>query len=120
MFDSKLARFYELLEKNRLWNAHLTDFIKTRAKIGYDWKKSEKLSFYANEFDQHLPILSRELAIIHPTRIVALGEKTYLWTAICKSFLNLRKAKLTLAPHYANRFKKWKEIEREFQECLAT
>jgi len=113
-FDKTLARFYGFLEKKELSNSHVTDFIKTRARTGYDWKKPQKLEFYEKEFDQHLPFLKKELDIIKPNKIIALGEKTYLWVAICKSFFKLKEVELFHAPHYANRFKKQKEFEKEF------
>lgn len=103
-FDKWVARFYEILEKNGLDNSHLTDFIKTRARVGYDWE----------DFSQHLPILKQELAIIKPNKIIVLGKKINLWVAICKFFWNLKNVKLVCAPHYANRFKKTEELEKEF------
>lgn len=112
-FDKRIARFYEFLDKYKLHNSHLTDFIKTRARVGYDVKKQQKLEFYEGEFAKHLPVLKEEMHIIQPTRIVAMGEKTYLWVALCKSFWELRDVKLTLSPHYAYRFKKWEELEKE-------
>jgi len=113
-FDKTIAHFYEFLEENKLYNSHLTDFIKTRAKVDYDLKKPQKLKFYEGEFSQHLPILKKEIGIIKPTKIIVMGEKTFLWVAICKSFLKLRNVRLILVPHYANRFKKKEEFEKEF------
>lgn len=117
-FDRKLGRFYELLEKNDLSNSHLTDFIKTRATIGYDSRKQQKMKFYEFEFDEHLPFLKKEVDIIKPNKVIALGEKTYQWFAICKSFFNL-KAKLFYAPHYANRFKNSEVFEKEFLDSIS-
>lgn len=119
-FDKRLAWFYELLEKTELDNSHLTDFIKTRAKVGYDWKRPRRLEFYEKEFDQHLPFLSSEINIVRPTKIIAIGEKTYLWIAICKSFLRLKDIRLVWAPHYANRFKKKEEFEKEFLASIGS
>jgi len=118
-FDKTTARFYEFLEKNKLDNSHLTDFIKTRAKVGYDSKK-QKLKFYEEEYPRHLSILKKEIDIIKPNKIIALGEKAYVWVAICKPFLELKNVKLFCAPHYASacnaryQFKKMKEFKKEF------
>jgi len=115
-FDKTTACFYEFLEKNELDNSHLTDFIKTRAKVGYDREKPKRLKFYDEEYPRHLSILKKEIDIIKPNKIIALGEKTYVWVAICKSFLELKNVKLFCAPHYARayRFNKTEEFEKEF------
>lgn len=119
-FDRKLGRFYEVLEHNDLGNSHLTDFIKTRARASYDLKKQQRMKFYEDEFDEHLPFLRKEIDIIKPSKVIALGEKTYQWVAICKSFFNL-KAKLFCAPHYANRFqfRNSRVYEKEFLNSIS-
>lgn len=111
-----LRRFYDVLAGHDLGNAHLTDFIKTRAKVGYDRGPDEAL-FYETEFQDHLPYLKQEIGIVKPTVVVAIGQKSWRWLAVCKSLIGLENAKLIYAPHYANRFK-GSEFEERFLDSL--
>lgn len=58
---------YKALIKLGLPDAHLTDVIKRRGK-GSESKKT-----FPTDFSVHLGILRREIDIINPSRIVALG-----------------------------------------------
>jgi uracil-DNA glycosylase len=59
---------YETLIKLGVPDAHLTDVIKKRGPGGESRKK------LPSDFSVHLDLLRREIAIIQPSRIVALGE----------------------------------------------
>lgn len=100
-----LRSFYDLLAEHDLGNAHLTDFIKTRAKVGYDNGSANEAAFYENEFGKHLPYLRQEISIVKPTVVIAIGQKSWRWLAVCKSLIGLEKAELIYAPHYADRFR---------------
>ena len=60
--------FYETLQKIALPNVHLTDLYKKRGDCSaLKWKLPE-------DFSDHLNLFRREIEILKPTLIVALGE----------------------------------------------
>jgi len=59
---------YTLLEKYDAADAHLTDVIKCRGRVG---------DSYPNDIGPHRLIFDRELEIVQPTLIVAFGQKVY-------------------------------------------
>jgi len=63
--------FYGLLEKLGASNAHLTDLYKRRGRSG------ALRSGLPADFDLHLRLFREELAILRPTRVVALGGHAY-------------------------------------------
>jgi hypothetical protein len=63
--------FYRLLTRLRASNAHLTDLYKRRGRSG-----ALRAGLPA-DFDIHLKFFREELAILRPTRIVALGGHAY-------------------------------------------
>jgi hypothetical protein len=63
--------YYDTLEKVGATNAHLTDLYKRR---GESSSLEEKIP---DDFAQHLEFFKRELDIVKPTRIVALGQLAY-------------------------------------------
>jgi hypothetical protein len=60
--------FYDTLQKVGLQNAHLTDLYKKRGLSGeLKWKLPD-------DFSYHLDLFQKEIEILKPTLIVALGE----------------------------------------------
>jgi uracil-DNA glycosylase family 4 len=59
---------YPLLEETGNANAHLTDVIKTRGKVGQP---------YPEEIAPHRHFFDREIEIVRPRLIVAFGQKVY-------------------------------------------
>ena len=63
--------FYDTLKKVGASNAHLTDLYKRR---GYSGELQNGLP---QDFQSHLKYFRRELAILNPTRVVAIGWLAY-------------------------------------------
>jgi len=59
---------YSLLEKYGAAEAHLTDVIKSRGKVGEP---------YPTDMSPHRHTFDRELEIVKPTLIVTFGQKVY-------------------------------------------
>ena len=59
---------YPLLEETGNDNAHLTDVIKTRGKVGQP---------YPEEIAPHRHFFDREMEIVRPRLIIAFGQKVY-------------------------------------------
>lgn len=59
---------YSLLDKYNATEAHLTDLIKSRGKVGEP---------YPADMAPHRRIFERELEIIEPTVIITFGKKVY-------------------------------------------
>lgn len=59
---------YSLLEKLGLTDAHLTDVIKSRGKVGEP---------YPDDIGPHRRVFNREIEIVGPRLIVAFGQKVY-------------------------------------------
>jgi hypothetical protein len=68
--------FYDLLPRIGVGNAHLTDFYKRRGKSGTLRKR-----IHANEIPadlmEHIEFLRAEIALLNPSRIVALGHDAH-------------------------------------------
>ena len=63
--------FYGHLKKIRVPNAHITDLYKRRGECG------ELRKGLPNDFGEHLRLFRKEIEILQPTRIVALGHLAY-------------------------------------------
>jgi hypothetical protein len=63
--------FYGLLQRLRASNAHLTDLYKRRGRSG------ALKAGLPSDFGIHLKFFREELAVIRPTRVVALGQHAY-------------------------------------------
>jgi hypothetical protein len=63
--------FYGHLQKVGVPNAHLTDLYKKRGKC------SALRAGLPNDFPEHVGLFRREIEILQPTRIVALGQLAY-------------------------------------------
>lgn len=59
---------YTILEKHGAADAHLTDIIKTRGKVG---------EAYPKDMAPHRRIFDREIEIIRPQIIITFGQKVY-------------------------------------------
>ncbi len=62
------AAFYGTLKRIGVSNAHLTDIYKKRGK------PSGLRKLIPNDFEEHVILLKKEIEIVKPTRIIALGE----------------------------------------------
>ena len=63
--------YYDTLKKVGAANVHLTDLYKRRGE------SSSLKHLIPDDFEQHLDFFRREIAILKPTRIVALGQLAY-------------------------------------------
>lgn len=109
-WDKANELFYDLLRNNGFERAHLTDITKCGRKV------KQKVSL--EEIRNCLVYFERELAIIRPRAIVALGNKTHtmlqgLLPALWKQDVQLEKI---WHYSYASRFKKEEEYEARFRE----
>ena len=92
-------RFYKLLEKYGLENAHLTDLVKCRGLAG---KISEE------KIDNCFPYLEEEIEILKPKLIVAVGN--YVRRELNKKVQGIAIERI---PHYAARGLSTEKLERE-------
>ena len=68
-FESRADKLlYSLLEKLGVPDAHLTDVIKSRGRVGDP---------YPSDISEHRRVFERELAIVQPHLIIAFGQKVY-------------------------------------------
>ena len=81
---------YSLLERYDAGSAHLTDLIKSRAKVRDP---------YPADIGPHRRIFDRELTIIQPRVIIALGSKVY---DLLQFFLADRDITIRRVRHYAH------------------
>lgn len=59
---------YRVLEECGAADAHLTDVIKSRGKVGEP---------YPEDMSAHRRVFDREIEIVRPDRIIAFGQKVY-------------------------------------------
>lgn len=101
---------YRALAKNAVFghNAHVTDYIKTRARGGAAWP--EDLQAEARLFE-------RELDIVQPRWLIALGEEVFL---TLRHPAAVRGIPLGAVWHYAyaRRFRKPAQFMRQMAEAL--
>lgn len=64
--------FYDTLKKVDASNAHLTDLYKKRGR-----SRALRKEPLPNDFNDHLLFFRREIEILQPTRVVAVGELAY-------------------------------------------
>jgi uracil-DNA glycosylase len=64
--------FYDTLKKVELSDAHLTDLYKKRGRAG-----TLRKSPLPSDFNDHLLFFQREIEILQPSHIVALGKLAY-------------------------------------------
>ncbi len=96
-FDKAVESFYKLLRRYGFSNAHLTDMVKCRSKAG---------EISRTEVENCLPFLNKEIEILKPRIIIAVGDAVY--KELKDKFHNVTKI-----PHYsyAYRWEKKKKLE---------
>ena len=106
-FDRPLQLFYETLESFNFENAHITDFIKTKAKAGE--RNYEDLK-------DSIEIFDREFEIIEPEIVIGVGNTAFHWLYfyLLMKKKNLKPYKLM---HYSQR-KPVNSYRESFRECL--
>lgn len=92
-----IRMFYDSLKKFNLENAHLTDFIKTRAKAG-QWSY--------DDIKENLEIFEDEFEAINPDVIIALGQNSFTWLSL---YLIMRKS--NLKPYRLMHYSQRKDVE---------
>jgi len=102
-------QFYKLLKNNGFQDAHITDLVKCRSRVKIEKRKEEK------EVENCFGYLLKELEIIEPSLIVAVGDKAY-------NYLNGKlpqryKDRLDKIIHYsyAKRWGKEQVLEKDFK-----
>ena len=63
--------FYDALLRVGAADAHLTDLFKRRGK------SSALLGGLPNDFQEHVTFLRREISLLSPTRVIAVGQLSY-------------------------------------------
>ncbi len=95
---------YTLLEKYGVADAHLTDIIKTRGKVG---------ERYPDDIAQHRRVFDREMEIVKPRLVIAFGQKVHDLLLFSLANTGVR---VQLTWHYAyTRRGKDKKVEFENQ-----
>ena len=97
--------FYSILTRTCFSRAHLTDFIKCRGRSGSETEK---------EFENCSVFFRRELEVVNPKVIIAVGDKAYQRLARMKDL----RCNVEKIWHYAYRFKSEKEVARRIEEQL--
>jgi hypothetical protein len=91
--DPPLMLFYKTLELFNLENAHITDFIKTKARAG-EWNY--------DDIRANLEIFDQEFKIVSPKVVICIGEQSFHWLSLYLLIkkINLKPYKLM---HYSQR-----------------
>jgi uracil-DNA glycosylase len=108
-----VSLLYKALQKDAVvgHNAHVTDYIKTRARGGAAWP--EDLQAEARLFE-------RELDIVQPRWLIALGEEVFLTLRHPAAVRGIALgARPVLHYAYARRFRKTAEFMRQMAKALA-
>ena len=113
--DAGRRLFYGKLMKYGLADAHLTDFYKQRGK-GSALRHWRKLGLPPDWQTIHRPVLERELAIVNPARIVAIGGLAY---DLMDHFMPELRPRLFKMTHFADGVKPGKLIDFEVSLRLA-
>lgn len=95
--DLPLMLFYRTLERYNLENAHITDFIKTKAKAG-EWKY--------DDLKENLEIFEKEFTIVSPNVAIAVGKQSYHWL-----YLYLLIRKIDIMPHQLMHYSQRRPVE---------
>ncbi len=99
--DTASRLFYKLLKEHGFSDAHLTDMVKCRRKAG-------KMS--SVEIQNCLPFLIREIDILKPQRIVAVGNDVY------RELKGLLENVIQICHYsYAHRYKKADRLEMQLR-----
>jgi hypothetical protein len=111
-FNNKNRRgFYEILTKIGMANAHLTDLYKKRGQ------SSELETQIPDDLKDHVGFFRKELQILNPTRILALGDLAY---RLLEEFTPELGSKLKKVWHFSHaiRFGKLTEYELQFRDAI--
>lgn len=101
--------FYGVLKENGLQNAHLTDVIKVRIKT----KEVEQYLEDKDFLEKNLEFFKREIEIIDPKIIVAMGENSNdILTEYLREYFPKYDGKIHEIRHYSFRFVKKKELPK--------
>lgn len=103
--------FYDTLTKVGLANAHLTDLYKRRGS------SSELKSRIPSDLSEHVKFFRKEIELLNPTLVLALGELAYQFLAL---FTPELKSMLKQVWHfsYAVRYGKLLEYEAQLRVAI--
>jgi hypothetical protein len=113
--DAGRRLFYGKLLKYSSAEAHLTDFYKRRGK-GSALRQWRKHGLPPDWHTIHKPVLERELAIVNPVRIVAIGGLAY---ELIDHFMPNLRPRLVRMAHFAYGVKPGKLLDFEVSFRLA-
>lgn len=104
-----VSLLYDALRRYGGTEAHVTDYIKTRARGGAAW---------AEDLQAEACLFERELDIVGPTRLIALGERVFLTQ---RHSAAVRGIPLHQVLHYAyaRRYRKTAKLMRQMKVALA-
>jgi len=92
-----IEMFYKALKRLNLENAHLTDFIKTRARAG-EWSYKD--------IKENLAIFEEEFNVINPDVIITLGQNSFSWLSL---YLIMKKS--SLEPYKLKHYSQYRDVE---------
>lgn len=103
--------FYDTLIKIGAANAHITDLYKRRGKSG------ELREHIPDDLQEHIKFFRKEVELLSPTRILALGELAYQFLSLFTPELT---PKLKQVWHfaYAVRYGKISEYELQLRDAM--
>ena len=94
-----------LFEKFGLGGSYITDIVKTSTKAGRPTQK---------EIDKYFPFLEREIELLKPKIIVALGDNAF---KILRSKLGTKyNIKMIWHPAYVSRYNRWEKYEKQIKD----
>lgn len=104
--------FYKLMGSHEFGDAHITDLVKCRKKAGKLGKK---------EIDNCLPFLKKEIEILKPMLIIAVGEEVYKILTERQDEILPKGQDVPIikkVTHYSYRFDdtKFRQLDKEFVE----
>jgi hypothetical protein len=103
--------FYDTLVKIGAANAHLTDLYKRRGSAG------ELRTKIPEDLQDHVKFFRKEVELLNPTRVLALGDLAYQFLALLTPEL-IPKLKRAWHFSYAVRYGKLSEYESQLRDAI--
>jgi len=103
--------FYDTLAKIGAANAHLTDLYKLGGSSG------ELIRQIPDDLQEHVKFFRKEVELLNPTRVLALGDLAYQFLALLTPELT-PKLKRVWHFSYAVRYSKLSEYESQLRDAI--
>jgi len=103
--EDNFSHLADLFEKFGLGGSYVTDIVKTSARAGRPTQK---------QIDKYFPFLEREIELLKPKLIVALGNNAF---EILKNKLGTKYHIETIwHPAYVSRYNRWQKYENQIKD----